>query len=506
MFIDRKRECRTEWTSLSRTEYDIPGNYSQTALYETLMNACGVYFFGIGLSSERWYTFCCMKMRNSLIQTQKPVLAQVLQQSISVLMLSSAELTAAIDQELQVNPLLEGEVNTPKSISVEDLQKSLNHATDVPYQSNFINEEEDTIPIPQIESFEEHLLTQLRMEIVDSQEQKVGELIIGNLNEDGYLAISLEEIAKTLGLNDPIRIEKVLLKIQLFDPVGTASRTIEECLTVQLGVSDSPLRFKAIKIINGHLKDLCHKKYDLIAQKTQISIDDIKEAAQLIATLEPKPARNFQTFEQTFYVQPDIFVNKNPEGGFRVDLNRRETPLIRINPIYQKLLKSSTISEQERTFLQDKLTNAINFIKSIQQRGETILNIANYIVERQESFFDGDTSSMVPMTLKDIAEKLDRNESTISRAIHNKYMDTPQGIFALKFFFSQAVNEDNKNVSSYNIKEEIKRLVDEENASCPLTDRNIQEHFQAQGIKLARRTINKYRQELNIPPSNLRKE
>jgi RNA polymerase sigma-54 factor len=448
-----------------------------------------------------------MKLRSSLIQTQKPVLAQVLQQSISVLMLSSTELNAAIEQELQTNPLLEGELlaSSPKDALV-DINKSLNHLNDVPYQSNFVADDtDDEIPIPQLESFEEHLLTQLRIEISDPLEQKIGELIIGNLNADGYLTVSLAEIAQAAGTNEAI-IETVLKRIQLFDPVGTASRNLEECLAVQLSASDSPVRLDALRIVADHLKDLSHKRYDAIMQKTKMTTERIKEAAQLIATLEPKPARNYQTFDQTFYVQPDIFVMKNPDGGFKVELNRKEVPLIRINPMYQKMLNSKTISEEERKFIQDKLTNAINFIKSIQQRGETIVNIARYIIERQADFFDGNTSSLSPMTLKDIADVLERNESTISRAIHNKYMDTPQGIFALKFFFSQAVNEENKDLSSYNVKEEIKRLVDEETKSSPLSDRDIQDFFQSKGIKLARRTITKYRQELDIPPSHLRKE
>ncbi len=449
-----------------------------------------------------------MKIKSSLIQTQRPILAQVMQQSISVLMLSSAELNAAIDQELQSNPLLEGEVaaTAPKDLSISAIHKSLNHLHDVPYQSNFVNEEGDEeIPIPQLESFEEHLLTQLRIEITHPLELKIGELIIGNLNADGYLTVSVEEIAQAAGIKDTALAEKVLKKIQLFDPVGTASRNLEECLSVQLSISTSPSRLNAARIVQEHIKDLCHKRHETIAQKMQISVEKVKEAAQLISTLEPKPARNFQTFDQTFYVQPDIFVYKNPEGGFKVELNKKEVPLIRINPMYRKMLNSKNTSEEERKFIQDKLTNAINFIKSIQQRGETIANIARFIVDRQAEFFDGNTSSLSPMTLKDIAQKLERNESTISRAIHNKYMDTPQGIFALKFFFSQAVNDDNKDVSSYNIKEEIKKMVDEEDKSSPLSDSDIQGRFQAKGIKLARRTINKYRQELDIPPSHLRK-
>lgn len=451
-----------------------------------------------------------MNIRTSPLQTQKQILAPVMQQSIAVLMLSLTDLNLAIEQELQTNPLLEAELpqELQRITGPSETFSSLNHFNDIPSAANFQSgeEEQTEIPIAQVESLDDHLLIQLHIEISDPLKQKIGELIIGNLNEDGYLTTPTDEIALIAGTGDIALVEEVLHTIQCFDPLGIASRNIEECLVIQLSASASPCRSNAVIIIKDHLNDLCHKRFDAIVQKTGMTLQDVKDAAHLIATLEPKPARNYQTGEQTIYVQPDIFVSRNAEGNFRIEVNKKEIPVMRINPLYQKMLNDKNISETERKFIQEKLTNAVNFIKSVQQRGETLLNISRYIVDHQKKFFEGNTSSLTPMALKEIAEALERNESTISRAIHSKYMQTPQGIFPLKFFFSGAVNEKNKDVSSHNVKEEIKKLIDAEDKKHPLSDQDILDHFEGKGLKMARRTVNKYRQELRIPPSHLRKE
>ncbi len=451
-----------------------------------------------------------MDMRTSQSQTQKQVLAPVMQQSISILMLSVTELNFAIEQELQSNPLLEAETlqEFPKITSASETFSSLNHFNDIPATAHFQTgeEEQPEIPIAQMESLNDHLLTQLHIEISNPLKQKIGELIIGNLDRDGYLTTPTDEIALIAGTGDIALVEEVLRTIQSFDPLGIASRNIEECLLIQLSASASSCRTNAGVIIKNHFNDLCHKRFECIAKKTRMTVEDVKAAAHLIATLEPKPARDYQSGEQTIYVQPDIFVSRNAEGNFRVEVNKKEVPVMRINPLYKKLLNDKSISEEERKFIQEKLTNAVNFIKSVQQRGETLLNITRYIVDNQKEFFEGNTSSLAPMMLKDIAQRIDRNESTISRAIHGKYMQSPQGVFPLKFFFSQAVNEANKDVSSHNVKEEIKKFIGSEDKKHPLSDQDILDYFEGKGLKMARRTINKYRQELQIPPSHMRKE
>lgn len=450
-----------------------------------------------------------MKMRISTTQTQKQILAPVLQQSISILMLSLAELHTTIEQELQNNPMLEAEPekDIPNIVNIVNSHNSFRQSSDSPNSAQFVNEDQEPneIPIVQSKSLEDHLMSQLRIEIQDPLKRKIGELIIGNLDVDGYLTTPIDEIAWLAKTADLGLVENTLRIVQSFDPIGIASRNIQECLLNQIKVSNSVGRANAILIIEKHFENFFQKKFDKISKETDLTINAITEAARLIATLEPKPARDFQSAEQIVYVQPDVYVTKDIDGNLDIEVNRSDAPSIRINPLYMKLLKDPATTAEELKFIQEKLTNAVNFIKSIQQRGETLLKIARYIVDHQKEFFDGNTASLAPMSLKDIAEALSRNESTISRAIHNKYMQTPQGLYPLRFFFSQAVNDANKEVSAHTIKEEIKTLIDAEDKKHPLSDQDIIKHFEMKGLKMARRTVNKYRQALKIPPSHKRK-
>lgn len=433
-----------------------------------------------------------------------------MQQSISILMLSLTELSTTIEQELQSNPMLEAEPvsGTAKTAEPHETPVPLRNSADNSVPSQFINEDDEQpeIRIVQSKSLEDHLMTQLRIEITDPDKRKIGELIIGNLDADGYLTTGLDELAWLAKTNDMNLMENVLRTIQLFDPVGIASRDIKECLLNQIRASASEHRENAAQIIDHHFDDFFQKRFEIIAKKTHLKIEMIHEIAQFISTLEPKPARAFQSGEQTVYIQPDVYVLKDIDGNFHVDVNKSDIPTIRINPLYMKLLKDANTTDTDRKFIQEKLTNAVNFIKSIQQRGETLRNITRHIVDHQKAFFEGNTTALAPLALKNIAEALDRNESTISRAIHNKHMQTPVGIFPLRFFFSQAVNAANKDISAHSIKEEIKNLIDAEDKSNPLSDQNILDHFSGKGLKMARRTINKYRQELDIPPSHQRKQ
>lgn len=451
-----------------------------------------------------------MNMRISTSQTQKQVLAPVMQQSISILMLSLTELSTNIEQELQSNPMLETEPvsGSAKNSEIQNTLLPFRNSADNSTHSQFINDDDEQpeIPIAQSRSLEDHLMTQLRIEITEPDKQKIAELIIGNLDADGYLTTGIDEIAWLAKINDIELVEDVLQTVQLFDPVGIASRNIKECLLNQIQASNSEYRQCAADILTNHFDDFFQKRFESIAKKADLKTETIHEVAHFIATLEPKPARAFESGEQTVYIQPDVYVLKDEEGNFHIEVNKTDIPAIRINPLYMKLLKDPNTTDEDRKFIQDKLTNAVNFIKSIQQRGETLRKITRHIVDHQKVFFEGSTTALAPLALKDIAEALERNESTISRAIHNKYMQTPVGIFPLRFFFSQAVNAANKDVSSHSIKEEIKAIIDAEDKSKPLSDQDILEHFEAKGLKMARRTINKYRQELEIPPSHQRKQ
>jgi RNA polymerase sigma-54 factor len=237
-----------------------------------------------------------------------------------------------------------------------------------------------------------------------------------------------------------------------------------------------------------------------------VSIEQIEEAEKLIASLEPKPARNYQTNDPSIYVEPDIFIRKNDEGEYIIETNKSGLPTLKISQTYRNLLNQPNISNEDRDFIKERITSALNFIKNLAQRGDTLTSIARYILNHQKEFFNGEESSLTPMALKEVAEHLERNESTISRAISNKYIDTPQGLYPLKFFFSHNVSrQKHENVSAHNVKQELAQLIEEENKKSPLSDQEIQAYFNAKGLHLARRTITKYRQTLHIPASHLRK-
>jgi len=460
--------------------------------------------------------FLHMNQKISPLQIQKPILAPLMQKSISILMLSWSELDSAIEQELQENPLLEVDDTTPKITPKpkdEELKLNIHKLTkmwdDPVYGEQILtDDEEDEIQQGRYKreiTLEEYLLRQLRVEVSNPLQIKIGEYIIGNINEDGYLTLSAEEIAQKLDFSDTTVIEEVLSIIRGFDPIGIASRNIKECLLTQIYYKIDGHSMSASKIIEEHFENLGNKRFQEIARKLGISVDAVKEAAKVIAALEPKPARNFRPIDSTIYIKPDVTVKKNA-AGYQVSINDEWIPPLRINRYYQELLKRPNLTVQEKEFIEGKLESAINFIKSIRQRGETLTQIVKFILGKQAAFFEDASNNLVPLTLKEVAIAIDRGESTISRAIRNKYMDTPHGVYPLKFFFSSAISTDtNGDISSRSIKEEIREIVEQENKKQPLSDQDIVQVFSQKGVHLARRTVAKYRLAYNIPPSHLRR-
>lgn len=458
-----------------------------------------------------------MGMRTSQIQTQKTILAPSMQQSIEVLLLPITELNAAIDLELQENPLLEIDeaLTAQQNKQVDDIiEYSLKNYGDRHYSpggsgNNSDDEQIEDRPIACSVSLDEFLLKQLHLEITDKVELQIGELLIGNLDQNGYLKISCEEIAHWLGLEDAYPVEMILRIIQSFEPIGIASRNLKECLLTQIRHNLNGNGVLATKIVRDHLDELGRKRYMDIARKMKISVDEVRAAAKSISSLEPKPSRKFQQNTNTnIYIKPDITIVKNDEEEFKVSINNENIPYLRVSQTYQKILKQPNRPKAETEFIREKIKNALLFMKSIEQRQHTLKSIAEYILQYQKEFFEtGNHNSLKPLILKNVAEVVDRNESTVCRAISNKYMDTPVGLFPIKFFFSQAVNENDggESVSSRSIKEELKYLIEQENKSKPLSDSEIEAYFKKKGMKIARRTISKYRQKLNILPSHLRK-
>ena len=458
-----------------------------------------------------------MIIKISPSQVQKTILSPSMQQSIEVLLLPSLELEIAIEQELQSNPLLE--IDTTKTeeennsldkiidLNIKRLQENKNTPSSSVTNFNNPNDDPEERNISRSTPLEDYLLQQLRIELNDPEKILIGELIIGNLDTDGYFESSCEEIAETLEIEDINTIKEVLHTIQNFEPIGIASRDLRECLLIQAHYKFNGDSELIKEVIVNHLETLGLKNYQKIARKLKITCTKVEEIAKGITSLEPKPARKYRPIDENIYIKPDVTITEDENNNFHIQITRDNIPYLRINSFYQNMLKQPNRTKEETEFIRENIKNAILFIKSIEQRNSTIKNISNYILEHQKEFFEEGPISIKPMLLKDVAVSLERNESTISRAISNKYIDTSQGLLPMKFFFSNGFSKNNNNesVSSRSLKEEIRILINQENKSKPLSDKEIQRHFEQKQTPIARRTITKYRKALRILPSYLRK-
>ncbi len=458
-------------------------------------------------------------------QTQKLILSPQMQQAIHILQLPIMDLRTLAIEELAVNPVLEeakdGEAPRNDNTEVEkdgevefkeEFDKLLqldNEWRDYFRQVNTIRKStpeeeekrryfEDSITAD--ESLQDFLLRQLRQSAIARPD--IAEHIIGNIDARGYLLATLEEIAAASAA--PVEeVERTLRQVQLFDPPGIGARDLKECLRLQLERSGA-ITPVIQALIDNHLEDLSKKKYPFIAKKLKVGVADIQRIATLFAQLEPKPGRFFSQ-EKTHYIIADVIVQK-VDGQYVVLLNNERIPHLRISSTYRKLMTEPGSSDTDRQYIRDKLKSGMWFIKNILQRQKTIQNIATQIVEEQKAFLEEGITALRPMTMQQIADKLGIHESTVSRAIANKYMLTPQGLFAMKYFFTTAIETfSGHTVSSENAKEAVANLVRGENPKQPLSDQEIVKILSEQNIKLARRTVAKYRKELNILPSNMRK-
>ncbi|MEK6715302.1 MAG: RNA polymerase factor sigma-54 [Candidatus Omnitrophota bacterium] len=433
-------------------------------------------------------------------QKQQLLLSPQLQQAIHILQLPFIELKNLIEQEVENNPCLEVYKPEPQSQTgpIKD-----NRYTNFPLSDSII-ESENNMQVKQI-TLQEHLLRQMRLTFQHERDLRIGELIIGSLDERGYLMIAADEIAGIVNA-EVETIEAIITIIQTFDPVGCAFRNIKECLLAQL-------RFKGrqssliYKIVELYLEDLANKRCALIAKQLNVDLEEIKSAAKEISLLEPNPARNFSYVDKSVYIIPDIIVDSGGEGSYKVSLNEDEPFFLRVNNFYKSVLARKNISDKERDFIRERISAGQNFIKCIQMRKETIKRLAEYLVKFQEEFLDKGREYLKPLTFKQVAQEIGRDESTVCRAVNNKYMDTPQGIFRLKDLFSSQVNGtgDTQAISSASIKERIRILVENEDKVNPLSDEDLLKQLHLENLKLSRRTIAKYRTQLKILPSYLRK-
>jgi len=504
-----------------------------------------------------------MKLRLDLRLSQKLIMTPQLQQAIKLLQLSRLELQQTLSQHLMENPLLE---EVQADTEAEEPEAEASDTWEQPQQSGAATgEAEPTEPgkpedaerpdeisqgswddyfegdriggaressaasqdeLPSYEqtlakptSLEEHLLWQLGLAEMSDTEKTIARSVIGNIDDDGYLRTSVEDIAADL--KEPVEsVESVLRQVQSFDPAGVGARDLQECLLIQLGfldrsaVSPSARRPGSLKgslvesIVRFHLKDLEKKQYARVAKALDTTVDAVVEAMHVIEGLEPKPGRPYFS-ANNFAIVPDVFVVKN-EGEWTVLLNDDGLPRLRISPYYKHMMAGNLKEDSEaaKVYMEEKYRGAQWLIRSLEQRNKTILKVVRSIVKFQEPFFEHGVQHLKPLVLKQVAEDIGMHESTISRVTANKYMYCPQGMLELKFFFNTALQRTDQSqdaLSSVTVREMIKKMIAEEDPRRPLKDEEIAARLQNHQIIIARRTVAKYRSEVNIPSASQRK-
>lgn len=426
-----------------------------------------------------------------------------LKQSLAILNMSKLELDEEIVREAESNPLLDvekgSEINWEEYI--KDIEKS-NYKDRSEFSYNPDNDINLENMVKYSSNIYEHLLLQISLYKLREEEREICEYIIENLDEDGYLRIDDKEIINTLGI-DRETFEDCLANIQQLEPNGVGARDISECLIIQmhnLGIFNDTLE----DIVANDLHLIASNKYKDISKKYNISLDRCVNLINIIKTLDPKPGRSC-CVEKSVYIQPDVVVEKFDEE-FVVYLNEKDNYKIKINNYYKEILKNSQSDDNAKEFIKDRLNSATGLMKNIESRKNTVLRIAEEIVKAQEEFLRKGVKHIRPLKMKDIAEKLEFHESTISRGVNGKYMLTPFGVYEFKYFFSSAIEtEEDGMASSTSIKKIIQETIKNENKKKPLSDDHISKMLKEQGINVARRTVAKYREELGILSSSKRK-
>jgi RNA polymerase sigma-54 factor len=459
-------------------------------------------------------------------QSQKLIMTPELRQAITVLQLSSLELSTYIEQQFEENPLLElreEEAERDESPSAEDKQAEEadeRKEYDLDWEEYFhdssdlglirqekVQEQQDYSYenfLSQAPTLSEHLLFQLNMSSCQFRERIIGEYLIGNIDENGYLRVSLKEVASKLNITES-EASRAQVLIQSFDPVGVGARDLVECLLIQvnqLGITNGIL----VDLIKGHLADLSKGKINHIAQDLGISVLEVQKASDILKTLDPKPGRNFAGINDTRYIVPDVFLEK-VEGEYIILINDGTIPRITINTTYRSVLsKDKNCDTRTRRFVESKLNAAAWLIRSIEQRRLTLYKVTKCLVELQRDFLDHGVKYLKPLNLKKVASLVNLHESTVSRATSNKYIQTPQGVFDMKYFFSTGLNNSSGTMTSAeSIKKMLQEIVAGEDTRLPLDDQKISELFMRKGIRISRRTVAKYRDELSIPPIRKRR-
>ena len=475
-----------------------------------------------------------IEMRQQMKLTQQLVMTPQLQQAIKLLQLSRLELQDLVQQELEENPILEETVEQeslkeaeqveiqerePETLKEGDSFKEVTAGSDTIKEMdwdsyldgyNYSSGEQysDDEDRPSFENLltkkgtlADHLMWQLNLSKFEEEDIGIAVEIIGNIDEDGYLRTTVEDIARSYESSDET-VERVLKRVQDFDPPGVAARDLRECLLIQvqqLGMQGGVVD----QILRDHLKDLETRRYKQISKALGISLQDILDAAKVISGFDPKPGHMF-AHDDVQYISPDIFVFKVGDD-YVVTLNDEGLPALRINPYYTDV-KFKELDSGTEEYVSDKMRSAIWLIKSIHQRQRTIFKAAKSIVKFQREFFEKGIEYLRPLVLRDVAEDIGMHESTISRVTTNKYMHTPQGIFEMKYFFNSAISITGGDfIASESVKRKIKELIEAEDQKKPLSDQTLAEMLAAGNINIARRTVTKYREMLRLGSSSERK-
>ena len=497
-----------------------------------------------------------LEQKLNLRLSQRLIMTPSLQQAIKLLQMTKLELQEEVTQELTENPMLEevqepsaeaeraeteetpaeapesevaapepaSEVAAPAEAAPEtpaeperetdafdeiDYEAYFQDYMDLSYTPQAPREEVETRPLDAVlsrpQGLSEHLMWQLEMSPLPARQKEIAQAIIGNLDESGYLRASSEELA-AMGPYTPEEVEIVLHLVQEFDPPGVGARDVRECLLLQIAFHDmegTPVE----AIVRDHFELLEHRKFRDLAHVLGCTLDEVMTYVETIRHLDPKPGKKHNA-GNNHYVTPDVYVLKI-DKGYTIVLNEEGLPRLRISPFYRRLIDRNNpeATRETREYAREKFRSAFRLIKSLEERQRTIYKVAKSIVKHQQGFLDYGYEHMRPLILRDVADDIGMHESTVSRVVNHKYMHTPRGLFEMRFFFHSGISTDaGQDVSSLTVKERIKKAVAEEEAAHPLSDAALVQYLAREGLRIARRTVAKYREELRIPSSNERRQ
>ena len=471
-----------------------------------------------------------LEQKLSIRMSQRLVMTPSLQQAIKLLQMSKLELVEEVQQELLENPTLEesqSETSASEQPETAEKEPSEDGTTDdafseIDYESYFQDIENDYIPrgggeirsdLPTFENtlaeptnLTDHLSWQLEMNVSDLRMKEIGHAVIGNLDNDGYLKATIEEL-QAIGGYSPEEVGRALGLIQDFDPVGVGAANLTECLCLQLkhlGEDGSA----AEQIVLFHMDKLQNRRFKELSSALGLELDDLEAEIEIIRGLDPRPGQKYNT-ERSTYVVPDVYIVKI-DDEYQVVLNEEGLPRLRISPTYRRMVARGAAKDtpsDAKEYVRNKLRAAFRLIKSLEERQRTIFKVATSIVKFQRGFLDQGVEQMRPLVLRDVAEDIGMHESTVSRVVNQKYMHTHRGVFEMRFFFHSGIssNRGGESVSSLTVKEKIRKIIESEDSAKPLSDSAIVKTLKAEGLQIARRTVAKYREELKIPSSSQRR-